>query len=168
VRFELVQLLHAPLEAVEAAFVDPAFLIKLASLPKLGNPELVEQEDRGDELWQRVRYAFAGELSPTVKAVVDPDRLTWIEESTLDRVTHTTTFRILPDHYARMLEASGTITLTANGTGADAVTDRRGVGEVVVHVPLVGRKVEAAIISGLREHAELEVSLVERWATDHQ
>jgi Protein of unknown function (DUF2505) len=167
VRFELVQQVHAPLEAVEAAFVDPAFLAQLASLPKLGHPELLEQEDRGDELWQRVRYAFAGELSPSVKAVVDPNQLTWIEESTLDRVSHRTTFRILPDHYRGMLEASGTITLTPDDAGG-AVTDRRAVGEVVVHVLLVGRKVEAAIVSGLREHAELEVDLVERWAAEHR
>ena len=67
------------------------------------------------ELWQRVRYAFAGDLSSAVKAVVDPEQLTWVEESTLDRTTHRTTFRIVPDHYGRMLEASGTIDLVPDG-----------------------------------------------------
>ncbi len=163
-RFELVQRIAAPLGTVEAAFIDPGFLSDLARLPKLGHPELLEQRDTGNEVWQRVRYAFAGELSGAVKSVVNPDLLTWVEESTLDRCTHTTRFKILPDHYGRMLEASGVITLSSNGS-EDSI--RQACGDVVVHVPIVGRKVEAAIVSGLREQAALQVGLVERWAAEH-
>jgi Protein of unknown function (DUF2505) len=167
VRFELIQRLRAPLEAVEAAYVDPEFLAELGRLPKLGHPELLEQQDRGDQLWQRVRYAFVGELSPAVKAVVDPKQLTWVEESTLDRASHTTTFRIVPDHYVRLLEASGEITLAAEGGDRGVLTVRRSTGDLVVHVPFVGHKVESAIVSGLREHADLEVDAAERWVAEH-
>jgi hypothetical protein len=168
VRFELIQRLRAPLDAVEAAYVDPEFLAELGRLPKLGHPVLLEHQDRGDESWQRVRYAFVGELSPAVKAVVDPKRLTWVEESTLDRASHKTTFRIVPDHYRKLLEASGEITLAAEGGDRGEVTVRRSTGDLGVHVPFVGHKVESAIISGLREHADLEVEVVERWAAEHQ
>jgi hypothetical protein len=165
VRFELVQRVGAPLEVVEAAYVDPDFLVELGKLPKLGHPELLEQQDRGGQQWQRVRYAFCGELSGAVKAVIDPKQLTWVEESTLDPATHRTAFRIVPDHYGRMLEASGEITLTADDVGK--VTTRRTEGDLAVHVPFVGHKVEAAIISGLRDHAELEIDVLERWAAEH-
>jgi hypothetical protein len=169
VRFELTQRIRAPLEAVEAAFVDPDFIAELATLPKLGRPELLDQEDGGDHLSQRVRYAFAGELSARVKAVIDPKKLTWVEVSTLDRATHCTTFKIVPDYYGRMLEASGEISLTTakDPSDGEARTLRQAEGQLVVHMPIVGRKVEAAIIGGLREHADLEVAVVERWATDH-
>jgi hypothetical protein len=36
-------------------------------------------------------------------------------------------------------------------------------GEVHVGVPLVGRKVEAAIISGLAEHAAAETEVMHEW-----
>jgi hypothetical protein len=164
VRFELVQRVKAPLPVIEAAYFDPDFLAELGKLPKLGNPELLEQQDRGTQMWQRLRYAFRGDLSAAVTAVVDPKQLTWVEESTLDWATHRTTFRIVPDHYGRMLEASGEVTLTEDDGGA--VTTRRTTGDLTVHVPFVGRKVETAIITGLREHADLEVGVLEGWAAE--
>lgn len=162
-RFETVQQLRAPLLVVEATFVDPEFLRELATLPKLGRPALLDQDDQGDRLRQRVRYAFVGDLSAAVRAVVDPAKLTWVEDSTLDRKSHLTTFTILPDNYARLLDASGSISLASQDD--DQATIRRVEGQVTVHMPLVGRKVEAAIVSGLREHAELEVDVVNRWVS---
>jgi hypothetical protein len=160
VRFDITQRLHAPLDEVEAAFVDPTFLDALAALPKLGQPRLLEQVIDGDLVHQKVAYAFAGHLSPAVTAVVDPARLTWVEDSTLDRATHRTTFTIVPDHYANRLKAHGTFSLEAEGP---ELTVRRAEGELKVSFPLVGGKVERAIVSGLTEHAALEVEVFHQW-----
>jgi hypothetical protein len=158
--FELVQQLRGPLDVVESVLVNPEFLAELGSLPKLGSPVLLEQQDQGDKLRQRVRYRFVGELSPVVTAIIDPSRLTWVEDTTLDRSTHRTTWEIQPDNYANLLQASGDIALVP--TGADT-TERRVDADVNVRVPLLGRKAEAAIVSGLREHAALEADMVNRW-----
>jgi hypothetical protein len=160
VRFEIEQRFEASLDEVESAFVDPSFLEALAALPKLGEPRLVEQRIDGDLVHQQVAYAFAGQLSSAVTAVIDPARLTWIEDSTLDRSTHRTTFRILPDHYTNRLKASGTFTLRDLGGGT---TLRRAEGDLKVSFPLVGGKVERAIVSGLTEHAALEVEVFHQW-----
>jgi hypothetical protein len=160
-RFELVQHLHGPVEAIEEALVDPRFLARLGELPKLGRPQLLEQRDMGDRFVQRVRYDFEGDLSATVKAVIDPSKLTWVEQSTQDRVTHTSDIEIVPDYYTSMFTCRGTTRLTPNP--ATGVTDRITTGEVAVRVPLVGRKAEAAIISGLHEHAELEAEALDGW-----
>lgn len=160
-RFELVQHLHAPIDAVEVALVDPRFLATLGQLPKLGRPELLDQRDMGDQIFQRVRYDFSGDLSPAVRAVIDPAKLSWVEESTQDRTTHTTTIAIVPDHYTTMFQCSGLVHLVpdpANGT-----TVRTATGEVVVRVPFVGTKAEAAIISGLQAHAALEAEALDHW-----
>jgi hypothetical protein len=172
VHFELIQRLRAPLEAVETIYVDADFLAELGRLPELGHPELLEQQDRGERLSQRARYTFVGELSAAVRAVVDPELLSWVEESTLDRISHQTTFTIVPDHYGGLLQASGEINLaveaaTGAGGGTGPLTVRRSTGDLRVHVPFVGHKVESAIISGLRDHAELEVDVVERWVAAH-
>jgi Protein of unknown function (DUF2505) len=163
VRFELVQQLRGELSLVEAAFVDDEFLAELGRLPKLGSPTFLDRQDDGSRVRQQVRYAFVGHLSPAVTAVVKPEKLTWVEDSTLDRATHATTFRILPDHYASMLQASGTITLRAGTAGG---TIRRTDGELKVRVAFVGRKVEKAIISGLQDHAALEAGAVDRWLAE--
>jgi hypothetical protein len=164
VRFRIDQRFAGVLYAVEAAFVDPAFLEQLSRLPKLGQPRLLDQRADGDLVHQRVHYAFAGDLSPAVTAVVDPAKLTWVEESTLDRRTHRTTFRIVPDHYRDRLQASGSFALSADGPATRRVAE----GDVKVRFPLVGGRVERAIVSGLREHAEMEEQVMADWLAQRE
>jgi hypothetical protein len=59
------------------------------------------------------------------------------------------------------LRAEGTFRLEANSSTCVRVAE----GDVHVAVPLVGRKVEAAIISGLAEHAEAEAEVLQEWLT---
>lgn len=158
-RFALEQRFSAPVEAVEAAFVDPALLAELATLPELGRPQLLDHVDTGQTVTQQVRYAFAGDVSPAVTAVVDPQRLTWVEHSELDRATHRSVFRIRPEHYPDRLSCSGTVTLEPAGGG----TLRTVEGDLRVRFPFVGSKVERAIVSGLRDHAAAEARVVQAW-----
>ena len=161
-RFTIDQRFTAPLEQVEAALVDPAYLDRLSALPKLGRPTLLERREEGHVVHQSVRYAFVGDLNAAVRRVVDPERLTWVEEAAVDRSTHVTTWRIVPDHYGNLLRSSGTFRLEA----ADGGTRRVAEGELKVSVPFVGGKVEQAIVSGLREHARLEQDVLEDWLQD--
>jgi len=160
VRFAFDQRFAADLARVEAALIDPAFVARLATLPKLGAPTLLDQREDGRLIRQRIRYAFVGDLSSAVRAVVDPARLTWVEESTIDRERHHTVFTIVPDHYGNLLAAHGTFQLEA---AAGSGCRRTAEGEVRVSVPLVGRKVEAAIVSGLAEHAAAEEHVMQEW-----
>ena len=158
-RFRVEQRFPAPLAAVEDALVDPAFLVRLGELPKLGAPEVLEHDDDGDVVHQRVRYRFAGDLAPAVTAVVDPERLTWVEETTYDRRSHRGDHRIAPDHYAGRLRASYTTKLEPDGPATRRLTD----GELKVRFPLVGARVEKAIVSGLVDHAALEAEVLTAW-----
>ena len=143
-----------------AAFVDPDLLALLGAQPDLGRPQLLDQDDRGQVLAQRVRYRFVGELSGAVTRVVDPARLTWVEESELDRRSSTTTFRIVPDHYGGLLRCAGTIPVSeAEGGGSLRVIE----ADLKVTVPFVGGSVERAIVSGLRDHAAAEARVVGDW-----
>jgi hypothetical protein len=160
VRFELEQYLSAPLTEVEAAYLDPALLERLAGLPNVRRPELLEQHEEDGLVRRRVRFRFTGDLSSAVTSVVDPARLTWVEESVHDRSTHRGRFTIVPDHYAGRLRCSGTVTFREDAGGG---TQRLTAGELSVRFPLVGSKVERAIVSGLREHAAAEARAVQAW-----
>jgi len=163
VRFRIEQRFTRPLDAVEDALCDPTFVQRMAGLPKVGRVELLQHEVVGATVHQQVRYAFAGELSAAVRRVVDPARLTWVEDSTTDRRTHVSTFRILPDNYANLLHCHGTFSLTSLGDGA---SQRVADGDLKVSLPLVAGKVGRAILSGLEEHAATEVELVNSWAAN--
>lgn len=153
-RFRIEQRLAAPVERVEAALLDPAWYEAVTASPAVWAPELLEVTDAdGPVVGLRVRYRFRGSLNPAASRVVDASRLSWVELSSLDRDTHTIDLRIEPDDYADRLRFSdGSVVLRPEGE----VTARVLEGDVKVKVPLVGGKVEGAVVSGLREHAVVE------------
>lgn len=146
---------------MEAALLDREFVAATAELPKLSAPQVLEQEREDDRVHQRVRYRFTAELSPAVTRVIDPAKLTWIDDVRYDLTSHTSRHRILPDHYHDRLQASYDVALEALGGS----TRRIATGELVVRVPLVGGRVERAIVSGLEEHAAAEAELLGHWVS---
>lgn len=159
VRFTVEQRFGAAVEDVEAAFLDADLLARLAGLPSLGRPELLDQHEDGHLVRQRVRYRFTGRLSPAAAAIVDPDRLTWVQEAVHDRRAHRTEISVRPDHYADRLRCEGTIELHPLAGGSLRVTE----GDLDVRAPLMAARVERAIVAGLTDHAHAEVEIVERW-----
>ncbi len=159
-RFHIEQRFNAELNEVEAALLDPGLLRDLAALPRLGGAELLDEQVTGDRVTRKIRYHFTAELSSAVTAVVDPDKLTWVEQSVHDRATHHTTWTIVPDHYANRLTCAGTFQLTSNEPG---ITIRTAEAEIKVRFPLVGSRVEKAIVLGLTEHAVDEQAAINRF-----
>ena len=162
--FDLRQRIACPVDQVVAAFVDPQFYEALDSLPNLSRPEVLTHEIDGTTAHLRVRYRFTGNLSAAVRAAIDPNKLSWVDDSVHDLSAHRVTFRMLADHYADRFRCSGTYRFVPAGDGA---TDRYCDGELQVRMPLVGHRVEKAIVSGLRDHLDDEVAVVERFIRDH-
>ena len=162
--FTLTQEIAATVDQVEAALTDAGFLATMTDLPKIGSVEVLEQTRDGNTVHQRVRYLFTAELSGAVRRVVDPDKLTWIEDSTSDVAVHTASYRIDPDNYANLLEGAYDATITATMTGARRVAT----GQVKVRVPLVGGKVEKAIVDGLKENSDAQAELLTAWIADQK
>jgi hypothetical protein len=160
VRFRLEQHFASPLDQVEDAFVDPELFTELRGVDDLGRPEFLDRVDEGGVVRLRVRYAFTGELGPPLTALVEPGRITWVEESTLDRSTHRTEFHIVADHYADRLKCAGTVDLRA---GADGGTLRVAEGKLEVRIPFVGGKVERAVVEGLEAQAATQARVVGEW-----
>ncbi|CAN5421364.1 hypothetical protein BH10ACT1_BH10ACT1_10700 [soil metagenome] len=158
-RFELTQRYSSSAADVTDAYADPELYPSLVGLPKLGGIEVLSSERTGDRAVLRIRFRFTGHLPGAVTAVIDPDRLTWVQETTHDLVGGTTSFRLVPDHYPDRLKASGTFRVTADGDRAKRVVT----GELKVRAPLVGGKVEQAIVSGLEEYLVAEAPAVDAY-----
>jgi hypothetical protein len=159
VDFTIAQRLAGAPAMVENVLLDPEFVVARASLPKLGEPELLEYMREGHTARQRIRLRFTARLAPAVTAVIDPARLTWADDATYDLDAHTAEHRVVPDHYADRLQCSYRAVLEAVEDG----THRVLTGTVKVRMMLVGGKVERAIVSGLHEHAEAEAALINEW-----
>ena len=160
--FRFTQRFAADVDDVAAALCDPGYLAVLAEAPKLGAPEVLSREQAGDLVTMRVRYCFVGELSSAVTAVIDPAKLTWVEESTHDLAAHTARFVLQPDHYPDRLQAGGSYRL-APAPDDPGATARTAEGDLKVRAPLVAGAVERAIVSGLGEHLDQEPARLLRW-----
>ncbi|MEW6473748.1 MAG: DUF2505 family protein [Actinomycetota bacterium] len=158
-RFEIEQHFTGAPQAVARIYTEPRFYELLGELPKLGQPEVLDRREDGAVVHLAVRFRFTGNLSAAVTRVVDPARLTWVEESVHDLERLTTTFHMKPDHYADRLRSEGSAHYEPDGDGG---TRRLTEGDLSVKVALVGRKVEGAVVSGLREHLAAEVEVIER------
>lgn len=161
-RFQIEQRFAADVDAVAQAYADPALYAALDGLLKLSQPEVVSHQVEGDTVVLQVRYHFGGELSAAARAVIDPARLTWVERSTHDLGQRRTTFTMVPDHYRDRFTCEGSYRFEA----VDGGCRRRGEGDLRVKALLVAGAVEAAIVSGLKEHLVDEVPVVEAFVAD--
>ncbi len=160
-KFRLEQHFPASVEEVGEAFIDPDLFAHLHECADLGRPELLEKaEDEDGNVHLQVRYAFTGELGPSLSAFVEPARITWVEVSTVDPATHSTTFHIVADHYPDRLRCQGTVQLFDDGEGG---TIRVGAGKLEIKIPLVGGKVERAVVESLEEQAATQAEVVGEW-----
>jgi hypothetical protein len=159
-RFTLEQGYAGAPEAVAAAYADPALYDAFADLPRAGKPKVISHVADGDLVVLEVRWAFTAPLSSAARAVIDPDRLTWVQRSTHDLANLEVEFQMLPDHYADRFSCTGDYWFVDDGNGG---CTRRSEGELKVRAPLVGRTVEGAIIDGLKEQLRAEVPLVDRF-----
>jgi hypothetical protein len=165
-QFSVDEMIAAPRHAVEAAFIEPRFYAALGEMSAIRPPELLERRFDGpnDNLVHlRVQYAFSGNLSGPARAVLDPARLTWVDQSTFDRAAHRIDFEIVPDHYSDRLECRGWYAFEP--AGEQATRQVMG-GELRVRYPVVGGLVERAIIVGMRQHVGEEARILERWLRD--
>jgi hypothetical protein len=158
-RFELTQRYASQAPDVTAAYADPELYPTLVGLPKLGGIEVISHLRTGSTARLQIRFRFIGDLPGAVTAVVDPDRLTWVQHSVHDLDTGAATFTLVPDHYADRLEAHGRFDVIGDVSG----TTRRVTGDLKVRALLVGHKVEQAIVSGLDEYLHSEAPAVDAY-----
>ena len=162
-RFAVEQQLAVPADLAARAFTDAELYERYQGLTKLGSPEVLERTELPDgRIRMRIRHRFVGHLSGAVRRVLDPERLTWVEEAEHDLEARVARFVLHPDHYADRLEAHGEYRIEPTPDGG---CRRVGSVELRVRAPVVARAVEQAIASGLREHLAEEIPFVEAHAT---
>lgn len=170
-RFRIEQRFLATPADVGEALIDPDYLVQaMGSLKDVGPPVVESQQRAGDSMRQRVVYRFTGKLPGAVTAVIDPKRLTWTEDTTIDVGRWTARFVMTPVHYPNFFTATGTWSLRADAasTTTKPIALRVIEGELKVRspIPFVGGQVEKAIVSGLSERLADEPAAFARWIRD--
>lgn len=142
-----------------AAYGSPAFYEGRPERDNIAVRGVVRHEETATGVLIEVHYAFTGQVSPAVRAVVQPDKMSWVTRTEVLADEARTTWVVLPDHYQDRLTASGRFRFEPGPDGPDtAVISVEG--ELKVHVPIVGRSVERVIVSDLKAYLVDEVATI--------
>jgi hypothetical protein len=167
VKFTITQRFTAATpERAMTAYTSPELYSTFAGLTKVAGPEVVARDATGDQVSLTLRMRFIAQLNAAARAVVDPARLSWLQDEDYDlrRLTATVVFR--PQNYADRFSSAGGYAFGPDPYDASA-TIRTITGDLRVRMMLVGGQVEGAVVSGLREHFAEEQPFVQRWLDTH-
>ena len=154
VHFRIEQPVAAPPDQVVAAFTDPERFEVEHQVPEVGAPHVLQRRSRKGTVELRLRYHYVGSLSPAARRVLDPDKLTWVQELTVRAAERRAEFRMVPDHYPDRLHCQGQFLFDELDGGASTLQVMEG--ELVVSFPLVGPVVERGLLSGMRRYLAAE------------
>jgi hypothetical protein len=162
VKFAIRQAVAVPPARAMAAYGSPAFYEGRAARDDIAVREVVRHDATDDRILLEVRFAFTGSVSPAVRAVVDPGKMSWITRTEILLSEDRSSWVVLPDHYPDRLSASGVYRFE-EGDDGPGTCDVEVEGDLKVRVPIVGRSVEKVIAGDLRAYIVDEVIGIADW-----
>lgn len=137
-------------------YLDESFWSGLTGLSATSPPDVLDISRTGDRAVVRLHYVLSVDLPKEAARFIDPDDVAWIEQTTWDLRTRVAKVEFIPDQAGKLLKASAGATLVPQG--GDTVRDVHG--EVKVHIPLLGGKVEKVVVEGVNDHLAEEAESV--------
>lgn len=161
VKFGFEQRWAAPADDIMATYLDAAFWSGIDDFSNMAPPELlgIDRDDDAGTAVVRIRYKIDAKLPAQAARFIDPDDVAWVQETTWDLGARRADVRFLPVQAAGLIRASATIDVLTDGE--DTVRELRG--EFRVKIPLVGGKVEKAVVGDIGTNLEEEADAVARF-----
>lgn len=165
VKFNFKQRWSADADRVLAVFTDRSFWEGLGGLTATSAPEVLAVEDRGSITVVRLHYRLVVDLPREAARFIDTTNVAWVQETTWDLTDRTSRVEFIPDQAGRLISASATTRLVDQGVDPDgnAVAGRQIDGDVKVRIPVLGSRVERAIVSGVGDHLVEEAAAIQRF-----
>lgn len=158
-KFSAIQHFDAPCAEVINAFGSESLYKAIEPTSKLSAPELLDITGSENATVIRVRYKLIAHLPPAALLVVDPDKLTWIEHTTIDQ-TGSCSIRFEPDHYDRKFNGKATGRFIDQDNGS---CTREVAGDFRIKVLIGAGNVERVIVGDLASHLDEQTTTINRY-----
>ncbi|MFV0316327.1 MAG: DUF2505 domain-containing protein [Microthrixaceae bacterium] len=155
-RFGFEQRWNASVSQVVELYTDEDFWRGVTGFSRTSAPEVLEVDVTATTARTRLRWKLEVDLPSEASRFIDPDDVAWVEDTTWDLGAATAQVAFEPAQGAALLRASASVAVVADGD--EAV--RRVTGDLKVRIPLIGHKVENAIVDGIGEHLGEEADVV--------
>ncbi len=155
-RFGFEQRWTSSVGEVVDLYTDEDFWRGVSGFGRTSAPEVLEVTRSDDSARTRLRWKLVVELPSEASRFIDPDNVAWVEDTTWDLGAATADVAFQAAQGASLLRASASVVVVPDGD--EAV--RRITGDLKVRIPLIGHKVENAIVDGIGEHLGEEADVV--------
>ena len=136
--------------------------------------EKIEQETgvRREVLWERhegpvkvyrVRFTPDAELPSAVAKLTGSKKLIYEQENRLNTETHTMEWQVFPAVAKDKVEAKGTMVMRTVGDTVERTVD----GDISVRVPIIGRRIEKAIMESVSSSYERAAEITRSWLSEN-
>jgi hypothetical protein len=157
VKFTEEQKWSATTQDVLEVYLDPSFWTGLTDLSATSSPEVLDIKRDSRTAVVRLHYVLSVELPKEASRFINPNDVAWVEETTWSLSDMSAEVRFLADQASQLMKASASAGLAQQGP--DAVRSIRG--DVKVHIPLLGSRVEKVIVQGVQDHLKEEAAAVQ-------
>ena len=158
-KFLVTQQFEASSETVHQAYRQEGTWRSFGGLPFVGDP-VVTSFQASDPTLIETSYRVSIDLPPLATTFIDPEKMTFVEATTL-HTDGSGSFVIVPDHYGKLLKASGRIEMVPFDTNR---CERLIHGSVEVSLGWSGKlfegPVEDAIVAGLKQALQAQADQV--------
>ncbi len=160
-KFGFEQRWTAPVDDIMATYLDESFWTGIDGFSKMAPPEFlgIDRDDSAGTALVRLRYKVNAQLPAQAARFIDPDDVAWVQETSWNLTERTADVRFLPVQAAALMRANATIVVGSE----DDETFRELRGEFKVKIPLVGSKVERAVVGDIGTNLEEEADAVARF-----
>ena len=158
--FSLEHSFAAPVDSLAETLLDRDFQDSLADVGSLSERTVLSQESlAGGRVVRRIRCVLGIDVSGPARKLMGDGDPAWVEEATWNPEAARWEWVIHPEVAAHLLTASGTIELLGDARRAT----RRVRGQIKVHVPFYGGRVEGWIRDGIEAAYEEEAARLADW-----
>jgi hypothetical protein len=155
-KFGFEQRWTTTVDEVVELYLDEDFWREATGFSKTSPPEVLEVTRDANRGFTRLRWKLSVDLPKEATRFIDPDNVSWVEETTWDIGAATATVVFVPAQGASLMKVSADIVVVPDGS--DAV--RRVTGDLRVRIPLLGGRVERAVVDGVGDHLTEEAEVV--------
>lgn len=120
---------------------------------------VLKKEERNGILVEKIRTTSRKELPGLIRSAVGADRMVYDQEMESDLNKYSTAWKVIPAFASDKVMCSGTSRVQPTADGCERVVT----GELKVSVPLVGGKIEQAIVAELENSYGKTADVIHKW-----
>ena len=124
--------------------------------------EVLWMREEGPMKVYRVKFIPNADLPAPIAKIAGTTKLVYEQENRLNTETNVMEWQVFPSVVKDKVTAKGTMTMRRVANGVERVVD----GEVTVRVPLVGKKIEKAILGSVTSSYEQAAQITQKWLAE--